>query len=351
MRWELSEEQADFRSVLRDWLHERCPSSTVREWLDSGDSGPFEQQFAAEGWAAVGSPEDLGGQGGGLVELALVAEELGRGIAPSSAWLGSVLAVPGLTDVPDAGKALLADGVTTVLAAPSGAVPAALSTVVDDGSGLTGHIASVLGADRARRLLVPVGERLVLVDVESAGVEVHPQVLTDRTRTVGDVVFSGANGTPVAADVTTVLEGIALRAAVLVSADALGVMERMLEMAVDYAKQRHQFGVPIGSFQAVKHAAAQMLVQVESARSIVYLAAASVQAGHPDAHLHAAAAKAQVTAGAADAADAALTIHGAIGYTWEHDLQLYYKRAKLDRVLFGAPGAWNERIAEKLQLV
>jgi alkylation response protein AidB-like acyl-CoA dehydrogenase len=98
----------------------------------------------------------------------------------------------------------------------------------------------------------------------------------------------------------------------------------------------------------VKHAAAQMLVQVESARSIVYLAAASVQAGHPDAHLHAAAAKAQVTA---EAADTALTLHGAIGYTWEYDLQLYYKRAKLDRVLYGAPSAWNERLAAALDLV
>jgi alkylation response protein AidB-like acyl-CoA dehydrogenase len=265
-----------------------------------------------------------------------------------------VLAVPGLAGVPDAAKALLADGVATVLAVPSGAVPAAMSAVSDDGAGLTGTVGSVLGADRARRLLVPVrqpaGTVLVLVDVDSAGVEVRPHVLTDRSRTMGDIVFTRVSGTPVAADIDAVMAGAALRAAVLVSADALGVMERMLEMAVEYAKQRNQFGVPIGSFQAVKHAAAQMLVQVESARSIVYLAAASVDTGHPDAHLHAAAAKAQVTAGAAEAADTALTIHGAIGYTWEHDLQLYYKRAKLDRVLFGAPSAWNERIAVSLDL-
>ncbi len=345
MRWELSDEQADFRSVLRDWLAQRCPASTLRGWLDAGDPSDFERQFTAEGWAAVGSPEDLGGQGGGLVELALAAEELGRAAAPSSAWLGSVLAVPGLVEAPDAAKALLTDGVVTVLAVPSGAVPGA----VVGASGITGTVASVLGADRARRLLVPVDGALVLVDVDAPGVEIRPRVLTDRTRTAADIVFSGAAGTPVGD--ASVLEQVALRAAVLVSADALGVTERMLEMAVEYAKQRQQFGVPIGSFQAVKHAAAQMLVQVESARSIVYLAAASVESGHPDAHLHAAAAKAQVTAGAADAADAALTIHGAIGYTWEHDLQLYYKRAKLDRVLFGAPSAWNERMAEALHLV
>lgn len=187
MRWELSQEQADFRSVLRDWLQERCPSPTLRGWLDSGDHSAFEQQFIAEGWFGVGSPEKVGGQGGGLVELALAAEELGRRAVPSSAWMGSMLA------------------------------------------------------------------------------------------------------------------------AVLAAADALGVSERMLEMTVEYSAQRHQFGVPIGSFQAVKHAAAQMLVHVESARSIAYLAAASVE--------------------------------------------LSYKRATLGRRLFGAPSSWNERIAEALHLV
>jgi alkylation response protein AidB-like acyl-CoA dehydrogenase len=127
-------------------------------------------------------------------------------------------------------------------------------------------------------------------------------------------------------------------------------MERMMEMAVEYSLQRHQFGVPIGSFQAVKHAAASILVDVEAGRSGIYYAAASVQAGDNDCALHAAAVKAQVTAAAVRAADSALTMHGAIGYTWEHDLQLFYKRAKLDEALFGAPGVWNERIARGLNL-
>jgi alkylation response protein AidB-like acyl-CoA dehydrogenase len=125
----------------------------------------------------------------------------------------------------------------------------------------------------------------------------------------------------------------------------------MLDLAVEYSKQRHQFGAPIGSFQAVKHAAATMLVAVESARSIVYYAAASVEAGHPDAALHAAVAKAQACAAAEQVADSALTVHGAIGYTWEYDLQLYYKRAKLDNRLFGGPEIWNERLAAQLPLI
>jgi alkylation response protein AidB-like acyl-CoA dehydrogenase len=138
---------------------------------------------------------------------------------------------------------------------------------------------------------------------------------------------------------------------VLAAADALGAMHRMLDLAVEYSLQRRQFGVPIGSFQAVKHAAATILVGVEAGRSVVYYAAASLDAGHEERLLHAAAAKAQVTAEAVRAADSALTMHGAIGYTWEHDLHLYAKRARLDEHLFGAPARWNERIADGLALL
>jgi alkylation response protein AidB-like acyl-CoA dehydrogenase len=125
----------------------------------------------------------------------------------------------------------------------------------------------------------------------------------------------------------------------------------MLDMTVQYAKQRKQFGRPIAAFQAVKHAAAQMLVTVESSYSVTLLAGASLHEGAADARLHAAAAKAQVTQHCAELADSALTVHGAIGYTWEYDLQLFYKRTKLDRILFGSPEAWNERIASLLPLV
>ncbi|TDP91888.1 acyl-CoA dehydrogenase family protein [Labedaea rhizosphaerae] len=350
MRWELSAEQQEFQSVLRDWLARRCPSSRVRAWLDSGDPAEFEQDFAAEGWSAVGSPEALGGQGGDLIELALVAEELGRCAAPSSAWLGSVLAVPVLASTPDVAKELLADNVTTVPVVSCDGPPAG-HALVESGHGITGSVRAVLGADRATRLLVPVrNSGFVLVDTESAGVVVRRRQPTDRSRSVADVELAAVQGTAVDAEVG-VLADMASRAAVLISADALGVAERLLAMTVEYSLQRKQFGVPIGSFQAVKHAAAEMLVTVEAARSIVYMAAASVQAGHPEAALRAAAAKAQVTARVSALADTALTLHGAIGYTWEHDLQLYFKRAKLTERLFGSPSTWNERIATELALV
>jgi alkylation response protein AidB-like acyl-CoA dehydrogenase len=356
MRWELSAEQADFRSVLADWLGGTCTSETLREWLDSGDHAAFDDRFVTDGWFGVGSAEDLGGEGGGLVELALAAEELGRVAAPASAWLGSMLALPVLAAMPEAAKAALADGVATVLAVPAGAVPDGVSTVVERDGRLTGAVSTVLAAGRARRLVVPAagdhGPARWLVDVDQAGAQIRGRALTDRSRAVADVELDGAVGSAVPVDdVAAVLDDVASRAAVLVAADALGVMERMLDATVEYVRQRKQFGVVIGSFQAVKHAAAEMLVKVEAARSIVYLAAASVEAGHEDAPLHAAAAKAQVCGSAATVADSALTLHGAIGYTWEHDLQVFYKRAKLDAELFGSPGAWNDRLADRLHLV
>ncbi|ODU07138.1 MAG: acyl-CoA dehydrogenase [Pseudonocardia sp. SCN 72-86] len=352
MRWELSVEQADFRAVLADWLGETCATGVLRGWLDTGDHSAFEERFAGDGWFGVGSAEDLGGEGGGLVELALASEELGRRAAPASSWLGAMLALPALAAMPEAAKALLAQGLSTVLAVPAGAVPAGVTHVSECGGGLVGTVPTVLGAVGARRLVVAVGPVLQLVDVDQPGVTITKRALTDRSRSVADVVLDGAHGEVIeGADVAAVLEAVAHRAAVLVAADALGTMERMLDETVGYVKRRTQFGVPIGSFQAVKHAAAEILVKVEAARSIVYLAAAAVEAGTDDAPLLAAAAKAQVCAAASAAADTALTLHGAIGYTWEHDLQIFYKRAKLDAELFGSGAAWNDRLADRLALL
>jgi alkylation response protein AidB-like acyl-CoA dehydrogenase len=182
-------------------------------------------------------------------------------------------------------------------------------------------------------------------------VGVHPRPLLDRSRDAADVTFDDVTARRLDVDPDAVIGEMASRAAVLVAADTLGACERMLQLAVDYSKQRQQFGRSIGSFQAVKHAAAQMLVTVESSMSVAFYAAQSVEEGLAERAIHAAVAKVQVTGPAAALADSALTLHGAVGYTWEHDLQLFYKRAKLNRVLFGTPAAWNERIADALPLI
>jgi alkylation response protein AidB-like acyl-CoA dehydrogenase len=352
MRWELSEEQELFTTSLREWLGERAGSAAVRGWLDAGDLSSFERVFVGEGWAGVGFDEELGGQGGGLLELALTARELGRAAAPSAGWLQSAIVVPALADEPELMRETLESGEITAVAVRADRIPAAAPSVESSEGRLRGRIPCVLGAAGSRRLLVPIGDgELWLVDSAEAGVGIHPRSLLDRSRDVADVVLDDAAARRLDIDATAAVNEIATRAAVLVAADALGASERMLQLAVEYSKQRQQFGRPIGSFQAVKHAAAQMLVTVESAMSIVCYAAQSAEEGLPERAIHAAVAKAQVTGAGAELADSALTLHGAIGYTWEHDLHLFYKRANLDRVLFGTPAAWNERIADALPLL
>ena len=355
MLWKLTEEQEAYQDALHSWLGNTADAAQVRAWLDKGDRDTFEQRFVSDGLAGVGFDEVLGGQGGGMVELTLTAELLGRSAAPTSGWLATVLAVPALASRPDLAGGALAGAVVT-LSVPSDVPPDAAPVLEIDNDGqVSGSVPRVLAADRAAHLVVPVerdGRReLRLVDMTTDGVSVSPHELLDRSRSVADVRLWSAASELLDVDADAFLAGATARAAVLVAADSLGAMHKMLDMAVEYSLQRKQFGVPIGSFQAVKHLAATMLVGVEAARSIVYFAAASVESAHESHSLHAAAAKAQVTEEGARAADSALTLHGAIGYTWEHDLHLYYKRAKLDEQLFGPPTAWNVRIADGLHLL
>ena len=354
MLWKLTEEQEAYQDALRSWLGSVADPGQVRNWLDKGDRATFEARFVSDGLAGVGFAEELGGQGGGMVELALTAELFGRSAAPSS-WLATVLAVPALASRPDLAAAALAGATATVVVPAELPPDASPALELDAGGRVSGSVGRVLAADRATQLIVCAeleGRReLRLVDATVDGVSVTEHGLLDRSRTVADVQFRQAASEPLDVDADAFLSEAAARAAVLVAADSLGAAHRMLDLAVEYSLQRKQFGVPIGSFQAVKHAAATMLVAVEAARSVVYYAAASVEAGAEDHLLHAAAAKAQVTEEGVRVADSALTVHGAIGYTWEHDLHLYYKRAKLDEQLFGSPGLWNDRIADGLALL
>ncbi|TDO46855.1 alkylation response protein AidB-like acyl-CoA dehydrogenase [Kribbella sp. VKM Ac-2527] len=362
MRWQLSEEQDAYRETLAGWLADVAPPDVVRRWLDAGDSLSFADRFAGDGWSGVGLPESIGGQGGGLVELALTSELLAHACAPSATWLATVVTASALAAAPAA--LAVGQGVGNVAAALTGD-PLALLSPADDipGEGprlapgaegrLRGTVRRVLAGGVATRFIAVVDEpdgAAALRLVSAEGVRVVARHLLDRSRSVADVVVDDEASESLDVDASAFLAECAARAAVLTAADTLGAMAKMLDMTVAYSKQRQQFGVPIGSFQAVKHAAATILVEVEAARSAVYYAAASVDAAAPQSDLHAAAVKAQVTAAGSRVADSALTLHGAIGYTWEHDLQLFYKRAKLNESLYGRPAAWNERIASALVL-
>lgn len=353
MRWELSQDQEMYRESLRGWTEKFAPSESVRAWLDSGDASEFENRLVSEGWFSVGLPEDIGGQGGGLLELSLTAVELARQAAPSGAWIASVLAAPFVGA--ELGEKVLQGGeFAAIVADCSRPLDTSPKLRISDGK-ITGTVSGVLGGDRARHLVVPAvgpnGIEVMIIAADSDGVTVSPSALLDRSRSAASIRFDGAAGVAFGGDADAALKAASLVSAVLAAADTLGAMEKMLDLAVEYSKGREQFGVPIGSFQAMKHAAASILVSVEAARSIVFYAAESVHAGLEGSALHAATAKAQVTASGLTAADSALTMHGAVGYTWEHDLHHYYKRAKFDHALFGNPSTWNERIAGALPLV
>jgi alkylation response protein AidB-like acyl-CoA dehydrogenase len=358
MHWELSDEQSLYADSLREWLAARAAPEQVRSWIDNGDQREFDDLLAGDGWAGVGFDEVLGGQGGGLLELALTARELGRAAAPSARWLARAVATAALAGEPTLTRAALEGSALTVAAIRSDRIPAARIEVRWRDGQLSGEVPCVVAANDGDHFLVPASTPegatvLCIVERHADGVDVRPRALLDRSRAVGDVLFDSAVGRPVDLDedADVALTRLVNRAAVLVAADAIGAAERMLDMTVKYAKQRRQFGRPIAAFQAVKHACAQMLVTIEAGYSIALFAAASLQHRGPEASLHAAAAKAQVTADCAELADSALTVHGAIGYTWEYDLQLFYKRAKLNRILFGSPEAWNERIASMLPIL
>lgn len=355
MEWKLTDEQTEFAEVLRSWIAEAAPMAAVHDWFDAGDPAPFLQRFVGDGWVGIGFDEQLGGQGGDLVELAITAEELGRGVTPSGPWLASTLALPVVMLDENLRDRILGGEIATVLQS-SAVIPSGTDAVRVDAEGrLTGTVRQVLAADRATILIAVVetndGPQLRVLEADQPGVAITGGPLLDRSRSAADVVLDGAPSTLIEVDASEVMSDFSSRAAVLVAADALGAMQRMLDLAVEYSKQRRQFGVPIGSFQAVKHAAAQILVSIEAGRSLVYFAAASVAGRGSEHEAHAAAAKVQVTQAAAAAADSALTMMGAIGYTWEHELHLSYKRAKLDASLFGTASQWNEQIAEALTLI
>lgn len=357
MRWELSEDQAEIRDELTGWLDHIAASDTLRRWDEAGPA-EFESALAEAGWSALGLPEESGGAGGGTLALALAAEAMAHSGVPSGGWLASAVALPALAACPDL-LGRVAEGARVALAVGAGSAPDTCLSMPEalpifrSGS-LEGDVQLVLGADGDGDLVVPArsDDRVVLaiVTASAKGVIRRPRALLDPTRSAADLEFRDAPAELLDVEAGAVLTDCALRAAVLVCADALGASQRMLDLAVTYSLQREQFGVPIGSFQAVKHAAATILVGIEAARSITYPAAAALDEDHEFALPWACAAKAQVSASAVAAADSSLTMHGAIGYTWEHDLHRFYKRAKLDARLFGSAAEWNERLAQHLEL-
>jgi alkylation response protein AidB-like acyl-CoA dehydrogenase len=336
-----TDEQQFLRESVRGTIDREAPLSRVRDWVlgDETDHAEAHKLAVRQGWSGIGIHEDAGGQGGGLLEAAILAEELGRGAVPADALYATLLTAVALGGA-DLVEQLAAGEKVGVLASPGG---------LPLDAGVAEHKMSlVLGAPAADHFIAWDGDALALH--EATGADVTLRRLVDRTRSLADVALGSAverfDGIGAETMRTT-----AAWAAVLTAADALGAAQRMLDLTVEYVGQRVQFGVPVGSFQAVKHAAAEMLVSIEGTRAAVHYAAWAVGDGEPGAEVDAWVAKAHAARSASFVADKALFLHGAVGYTWEHDLQLLFKRAKSDAQLFGGAGVYDERIADALQLV
>lgn len=309
MRFAFTDDQRAMRDAVRDLLARECPPAAVRAaWTRPGPS-PAWPHLAEMGVLGSLAPEVLGGLGLGLVDVVLVLEETGYAALPDPIVEHAAVAVPLLEDPSDA-----AHGTITVTAALDGSGAAAAADTAD---------VLVLG-DRDRQQVVPRG-----------AVTLTPVRSVDGARRLFTVGSAPAD-TPAVADRHAVDRGILGAAAQLV-----GLARRMLDLTVGYVAERQQFGVPVGSFQAVKHYLADARIALEFARPLVYRAAWSLDAADPDASVHVSMAKAQASDAAHGAGRAALQCHGAIGYSYEYDLHLFLKRS------WALAGSWGDARAHR----
>lgn len=352
MNFLLSPEQTEFQDTLLRFLDDRCPSTRLHELFDeAGYDAQLWQSLVELGVAGIALPEEHGGSGMKMIDLALVAEVLGARAAPTP-FLGHVLA--GLAIAWGGSEAqrarylpALASGelLATVAFDEVGAWQPEQWRLTEEGGRLNGHKQRVPFAEHADLLVVGLGgSGLGLVDRASAGLEIKAEDAVDRTRPLAGVQFTDVSVERLANDV-----GVAARlrdaALVLLAADAFGGASRCVQMAVDYAKIREQFGQPIGQFQAVKHQLVNMAVEIEPARGLYWYAAHAFDHIPADAERYAALAKAHLTERFLQVARDTVEVHGGIGYTWECDVQIYLKRAMFDYAWMGNASAQRARIS------
>ena len=373
MDFGLSDEQELLAQSARDFLGRECPPGRVREIAASpaGASDALDRKIAEMGWTGLLIPESLGGLGLGALDAAILLGEFGRAAAPGAFLFSAVLSTAAIRRAADRRQRQrwlppLACGersaTLAILEDSDRLDPAGIRLRAKrSGSGyrLSGKKMFVPYAASVDWLVVVArtsgtdaadGVTLFLVDRAAAGVTVRTLESIDRTRRVYEVELrnvaveaeqrlgrAGA-GWPIVAEVLDL-------AAVAIAADAFGGSEQVLDMAVAYSKTREQFGRPIGSFQAVKHMAAEIVADIEPARSLLWYAAHAQDALPRDASRAASMAKASLCDIYARASNRAVQMHGGIGFTWEHDLHFWFKRAKWNETAFGDPSFHRSRVA------
>ncbi|MCW0215312.1 MAG: acyl-CoA/acyl-ACP dehydrogenase [Pseudonocardia sp.] len=361
-----TDEQQELRRAVRKFAAEFSDEATVRTLMESPTG------YDAKTWARLGAelgvlglavPEELGGAGGTLVDQAIAVEELGA-VLFCGPVLGTVgLAIPALVassegPVRSATLESLVEGARTAafaVADRGGSFdPTALTvgaTRDGDGWALTGVVERVVDAAAADVLLVaasgPDGVALFVAEGDASGVERQALSTLDQTRRQATIRLTDAPARLLAGpeEAERVIGHALAVGATLLAAEQVGASQHLLDLSVGYAKERLQFGRPIGSFQAVKHRLANMLVHAEHARSAAYHAAWALQDGTDDPALAASIAQATCSEAFTDIASGTVQVHGGIGFTWEYQAHLYYKRAITDAALLGSAEVHRGRIA------
>lgn len=360
-------EQHQLRAAVRKFSADNFGEETVRRLMES------EVPFDPTVWRRLGSelgvlgmsvPEADGGVGGSLVDQAVAVEEFGAALACGPLFGTVYLAIPALVACP-AGPTreellgALVEGERTAafaVADSAGAFDPAdvcvTATPAGDGVALTGEAGRVVDAGAADVILVAAtgsgGVGLYAVDAGSAGVQRTPLVTMDLTRPQATVVFAQAPARMLAGptDAERVIAHALEVGSVLLAVEQVGAGQHLLDLSVEYAKSRLQFGRQIGSFQAIKHTLADMLVDLEHARSTAYHGVWALSDGSDDAALAASIAQATCSAAFSRIAADTIQVHGGIGFTWEHQAHLYFKRAATDAALLGSAEQHRSRVAE-----
>lgn len=354
MRFLLSDDQLELQAAVRDYAEERGGAGARRGAYESenGFDAPFWEGLMALGAGGIGAPVEAGGLGLRLLDLALAAEALGYAGAPGP-FLGHVLAIHALVlcgrdDQKARWLPRLATGEamgTVALAEADDRLRQADWRARLTAGKLSGEKRDVLYPELADVTVVGVADGLALVERGASGQVVTPRDVADRTRRLSHMSYAATPAEAMPASPEAV-ERLVDAALVLLAADAFGGATRLLEMSTAYAKSREQFGGPIGRFQGLKHQLANMAVEVEPARGLYWYAAHAYDRRSPDGPRVAALAKAHLADVYMQTARAAIEAHGGIGYTWEYDAQIWFKRAMFDFAYLGAPSRHRERAAQ-----
>ena len=360
MQFGLSESQQILKDTSRKFFSGECPVAEVRRLMETETAynADLWLKLAGQGFTGIICPEDCGGMGLGKVELILLMEEAGYALLPGPFFSTVALAVPTIDTVASPAQkkkylSRIASGdarSTVAVLEESASWDLSDAKLAAAGDKLTGTKLFVTDAAVADFIVVIAQNGVFMVDAKAPGLRIEPMKGMDLTRKVYSVQFSNTPAEKLGSrngDGDGVTRAFALATTAL-AAEMVGGMQRALEITVAYAKTRKQFGKPIGIYQAVQHQCADMYLQTESSRSAVYYAAWALQETTPDAATAVSIAKMYASDAGRNVGNHGIQVHGGMGFTWENDLHLYYRRAKASETMLGDAAFHRERIARQV---